>query len=368
MAPDGTTNSKVIGADALNLTRILRDCFACAVLVVDRRGQIRFCTPAAEQALRWKLGKAAKAKLTTFPKPLRQLVQDCFAAKETMNSQTISLRPAKHARAMLSASAVLVGSGRTAQVVVVLNDFSPLKHFEQNLRRLDRLASVGTLSAGMAHEIKNALVAVKTFVDLLAEKGDDAELTQTVGRELQRMDAIVRQMLKFVGPTRSAFAQVRVHESLDHALRLVQRQIDSKLISLDRRFNAAADTVRGDDFQLEQAFVNLLLNALEAMGTNGALTVSTEVIPPNPEVQSPAEFRTTPHIRVSIHDTGVGITAENMARLFEPFFTTKQNGTGLGLAICQRIVHEHHGSVSVQSEPNKGTAFHIFLPAFADDR
>lgn len=357
-------NNIIMGVQPVGLTGLLRDCFECAVLVVDHSERIKMCTPATERMLRWKPGKSATARLTKLPKPLRQLIRDCFAAPETAASRTVLLHPAKNAKATLSASVTQVRRGRSAEVIVVLNDLSPLKHLEQNLRRLDRLASVGTLSAGMAHEIKNALVAVKTFIDLLGEKGEDAELTQTVGHELQRMDAIVRQMLKFVGPARAAFAPVRVHDMLDHALRLVHRQIESKLISLDRRFNAVPDTVRGDDFQLEQAFVNLLLNALEAMGTNGTLTVSTDFVPIEHEPNVPAEFRVTHHIRVGIQDTGVGITTENMARLFEPFFTTKQNGTGLGLPICQRIIQEHHGNISVQSEPNKGTSFHVFLPAF----
>ena len=129
----------------------------------------------------------------------------------------------------------------------------------------------------MAHEIKNGMVAIKTFVDLLAQKGQDAELTEVVRRELQRINAIVTQMLRFAAPNRAAFTTVRVHELLDHSLRLLQHQISGKLISLQRHYQAEPDTVRGDDAQLQQAFMNLLLNALEAMGTNGVLTVDTEI-------------------------------------------------------------------------------------------
>jgi two-component system nitrogen regulation sensor histidine kinase GlnL len=265
-------------------------------------------------------------------------------------------------------SSDLLLRGRIIEVVVVLHDLSALQRLEQNMRRLERLASIGTLSASMAHEIKNALVAVKTFVDLLLEKGDDAELAQTVSREMRRIDSMVGQMLKFAGPARSAFATVRVHDVLNHSLRMVQPQMDGKLIALDRRFNASPDTIKGDECQLEQAFLNLLLNALEAMGSNGALSVNTEIVPARQVPDVPAEFRAAQHIRVAIQDTGVGISPENMARLFEPFFSTKQNGTGLGLAICQRIVQEHHGAITAVSEPNQGTTFSVFLPAPACER
>jgi two-component system sensor histidine kinase HydH len=239
-------------------------------------------------------------------------------------------------------------------VVVVLNNLTSAPVFEQNMRRLDRLASLGTLSASMAHEIKNGMVAIKTFVDLLLEKGHDTELTEVVNRELQRINAMVTQMLRFAVPKGAAFNTVHVHELLDHSLRLLHHQIAGKLISLQRRYEAQSDTVRGDDVQLQQAFMNLLLNALEAMGSNGVLTVATEIT----EGENGARL-----MRIHIQDTGVGIKPENLGRLFEPFFTTKKNGTGLGLAISQRIAHEHHGVIQVQSSLNAGTTFSLSLPA-----
>src|SRR5476649_1962313 len=142
------------------------------------------------------------------------------------------------------------------------------------MQRLDQLASLGMLSASMAYEIKNGLVAIKTFVDLLAQKGEDAELTAVVGRELERINAIATQMLRMAAPSHTTFLTVRVHELLEHSLRLLQHQISGKMILLKRRYRAEPDAVRGDDAQLQQAFMNLLLNAIEAMGTNGVLTVA----------------------------------------------------------------------------------------------
>jgi signal transduction histidine kinase len=225
---------------------------------------------------------------------------------------------------------------------------------EQSLRRLDRLASLGMLSAGMAHEIKNSLVAINTFVGQLLEKGEDREFSETVRRELQRIDMLVSQMLRFAVPGKNGFVTVHVHELLDHSLRLVEHQLGSKLISLDRRYTAAPDTVSGDEYQLLQAFMNLLLNAIEAVGTNGLLTVSTEIGEEQPRGRC---------VRIQIRDDGIGIPPENLSRLFEPFFTTKKTGTGLGLAICRRIVHEHGGDITAQSEVNKGATFSISLPA-----
>ena len=222
----------------------------------------------------------------------------------------------------------------------------------EKMQRLDRLASLGLLSAGMAHEIKNSLVAVKTFVDLLAQKNGDGELTAVVARELERINALATQMLKFAAPRSAAFAAVRIHDTLDYSLRLLQHQIGGKMISLKRDYRAMPDTVRGDDALLQQVFMNLLLNALEALGTNGELAVSTEVV----------EEAGARLLKIKIRDTGTGISPENLARLFEPFFTTKKDGTGLGLAISQRIALEHGGVIQAQSEAGKGSTFSFSLP------
>jgi signal transduction histidine kinase len=263
----------------------------------------------------------------------------------------------------LHVNAVPVSSGDSSQVIIVLNDIGIARRLEENMRRLDRLATLGTLSAGLGHEIKNALVAVNTFVDLLLEKNQDSELTEVVHRELRRIDSMVSQMLRFAGPARPTFAAVRLHELLNHSLRMVQHQLEGKLISLNRSFKAAPDAIKGDDHQLEQAFVNLFLNAVEAMGTNGSLTVATEIVRTAASKAVSAAANRHPQVRITIADTGIGISPENISHLFEPFFTTKNHGTGLGLPITRRIVQEHHGDISLHSEPNKGTTFSIVLPA-----
>jgi signal transduction histidine kinase len=179
---------------------------------------------------------------------------------------------------------------------------------------------------------------------------------------MRRLDTIMRQMLRYGGKARSARGVVRLHDVLDHSLRMVQHQLDGKLISLNRAFNASPDAVQGDDFQLEQAFLNLLINAVEASGNNGSLTVATELVAAAPSRAGQS------HVRVTVADTGMGIAPENLDRLFEPFFTTKNHGTGLGLPITRRIVHDHQGRITVQSEPNKGTTFSILLPAGSQAR
>ncbi len=350
--------------ESLSLTSALRECLASGVLVVDHHGHIVSCTPVAERCLGWQPNnQSANGSPASLPPELLKIVREASATKRAVSDRTLELEDVDKNSSLILASAIPIQTGSGAlDVVVVLNDVTVAQRLEQNMRRLDRLANIGTLSASMGHEIKNALVAVKTFIDLLLEKNRDAELTEVVRREMRRIDSIVAQMLKFAAPARPAFAAVHLHDVLDHSLRMVQHQLDGKLISLSRSFKATPDAIKGDDYQLEQAFVNLFLNAVEAMGPNGALTVATELVPAS-AVRAASVKKNSSHVRICVSDTGVGVPQENMSRLFEPFFTTKHNGTGLGLPITRRIVKEHLGDITVHSEPNKGTTFSILLPA-----
>jgi two-component system, NtrC family, nitrogen regulation sensor histidine kinase GlnL len=309
---------------------------------------------------------ATLPSLAALPAALRSMVQQALASGQSPPDRQLELKTGRRGPVTLHVSAVPLQMGRTnSGVVLVLNDLTPARQIEQHIQQLDRLASIGTLAAGMAHEIKNALVAGKTFVDLLLEKHKDAELVEVVRREMGRIDAMVSRMRKFAGPARPAFHEVSLHDILEHSLRLIQPQIDGKLVSVNRTFLAAPDALHGDDYQLQQAFVNLFLNALEAMGPNGTLSVATNTLAPDALPSDLANGSAHAQLQLTIKDNGIGITPENMAHLFEPFFTTKPNGTGLGLLITRRIIQEHHGAITVQSQPDKGTAFHILLPASA---
>ncbi len=349
----------------LSLTSALRDCLACGVLIVEDRKRIVCCTAEAGRLLRLDHRETANGPLALLPAALQKVIREVVSTNNPVTERTVTLPPDGGDPTALHVNAVPVQSGDLMNVVVVLNDIGVARRLEENMRRLDRLASIGTLSASLGHEIRNAFVAVKTFIDLLLEKNQDSELSDVVRRELRRIDSMVSQMLKFAGPARPTFAAVRLHDVLNHSLRMVQHQLEGKLISLNRSFNAAPDAIKGDGHQLEQAFVNLFMNAVEAMGTNGALTVATEIVRAAPTEAMPPEVNRHPQVRITIADTGIGIPPENMSHLFEPFFTTKNHGTGLGLPITRRIVQEHHGDISLHSEPNKGTTFSIVLPAGA---
>jgi signal transduction histidine kinase len=232
--------------------------------------------------------------------------------------------------------------------------------FPDRLQHLEQLASVGTLSASFAHEIKNALVAVRTFLDLLLEQNKNADLVTIVQREILRIDAIVTQMLRLAAPAKPSLAPVRMNELVRGVLLVIEPQLKGRSISSAQNLGAQHDTIHGDYRQLEQALMNLLLNALDALDGKGTLGVATSVLPARKRTRkgTPAVAK----IHITIRDTGCGISSEQLSHLFEPFFTTKPNGTGLGLVITKQIIEQHGGEISVESDLGTGTTFHILLP------
>lgn len=344
-----------------DFTHVLRDCLNGGMLVVDTRGKVTGFNPRAETLLQ---GPLHGKKAADLPGPVAKLIQKALTSRKPVAGREFVMKGGVHGQMVIRASAtpIAVKGAKPSGVVVALNDISTAGKWEANIRRLDRLHSVGTLSASMAHEVKNAFVAVRTFVDLLLEQNKNADLVEVVRMEMNRIDAILGQMRKFAGPLQPNFSVVRLNFVMDKSLTLIRHLLEQKKIKVTRSLQATNDLMQGDPDQLEQAFINLLFNALDAMKPNGKLAVSTEMLATGAKIEGLVSQKDRPLVRVSIHDNGEGIPPDHLDRLFEPFFTTKTEGTGLGLAITRRIIREHRGVITVESELNKGTTFNLFLP------
>ena len=324
-----------------------------AILLLDERGEVCAISEEARSIL-----GISSANLSV-PAALLEVVGELTSSFESRPVKDLVLesRDGHHVTVQVTAQRVMAGKSRRVAVVLTAARRTP----ESELQRLHRLASAGTLSAGLAHEIKNALVAGKTFLDLLLEKHHDSELAGIARHEMQRIDTLVTQMLRFSGPPKPARAPVAIHQLIELSLRLVQPQFRAKSIAIQRSMSAASDVIEGDEQQLEQAFLNLLLNSVEAMEPNGHISISTDIISQHAGALG-NDARSDRLIEVRITDDGAGIAPHNLVRLFEPFFTTKKNGSGLGLVITRKIIKEHGGEISAESEPPGGATFRILLP------
>lgn len=353
-------SSPSAGPGEPSFANLLRENLASAIVYVSARDESLALSPEAAKMLGFGPGHAGLTALR-LPLPLLALARQGLAGRP-VSARQIQL-DLDGGRLCVDLSVVPLRNGEACQgALLVLSDATSESRFEAHLDQVNRLANAGILAASMAHEVKNALVAGKTFVDLLLEKNHDAELAGLVRREMGRIESIVSSMLRLTasGEGQAPFAPLHVHAVLDYTLRLLQRELDSKGIAVEQSLEAEPDVVSGSEYGLQQAVLNLLLNGLEALGSGGKLSVSTRRLP-----SGGAGQRALPHVQVRIADSGPGIPAEALPHVFEPFFTTKPTGTGLGLAITRRIIDAHGGVLRVQSQPGQGCSFELLLPAMA---
>jgi nitrogen-specific signal transduction histidine kinase len=307
--------------------------------------------------------------LDRLPAGLREILSQTLRTGDGQENGELIVPLGDHNAVVRASSSIFHGEeGEMLGALVVLTDITALKRLELQIRRSDRLASLGTLSAGMAHEIKNPLVSIKTFAQLLPERYQDSDFRDTfsnlIGHEIDRIDSLVNQLLRFARPAKPVLRPMHVHDVLEKSLQLVGHRLYQKEIKLTRSWQADVDTIRADADQLEQVFLNFFLNAMDAMKSGGELSVETEIRAGNDWVAAFSGTNGESHevLRVTIRDDGEGIKSEDIPHVFDPFFTTKDYGTGLGLSVVHGIIQEHGGQIEVESELRKGTAFHILLP------
>ena len=250
----------------------------------------------------------------------------------------------------------------------------------QQIQGADKLKAVATLAAGMAHEIKNPLTAIRTFSQYMPKKYSDPDFInkykKIVPREIERINRIVGDVLQFSKPKQPNFKEVNINNLLSDTLDFLSNDFLNKNIKVVTQFSANHAITSADPDQLKQVFLNLFLNAIDAMPKGGHLTISSKVNADsrksNADARKLSDGSTCDHSRVisdnprsieiSIQDTGCGISQDNRKHLFEPFHTTKTTGTGLGLAVVHGIIKNHHAQIKVESEVGKGTRFVIKFP------
>lgn len=227
------------------------------------------------------------------------------------------------------------------------------ERLRQEIGRTERLKSVATLAAGMAHEIKNPLAAIKTFAEYMPDKFADPayreKYSKIMGQEVEKMNALVQRLLEFARPGAPRLQRVEPAALLRETLEFLQGTLVEKQVQVDLALTSHA-AVQGDPGQLKQVFLNLLLNSIDAIEPPGRLMVSAH--------------QENGHVRVTITDTGCGIAKADLPRIFDPFFTRKSGGTGLGLSVVHSIVQEHGGRINVDSVLGIGTTIHISLPTY----
>ena len=242
--------------------------------------------------------------------------------------------------------------------VILFRDMTEIRRLEEEVARSRRLASLGSLAAGVAHEIRNPLSSIKGFATWFRERYRDnpegRETAEVMIREVDRLNRVITQLLEFARPLTMNRVPTPLPGVIRHALKMVEGEARKKGVALEMDLSAEIGEIPLDADRMTQVFLNLCLNAIAAMEAGGVLRVSL----------ARRDERT---VRITVADTGIGIPKEDLPRVFDPYFTTRSSGTGLGLAIVQKIVEAHGGEVRLESEPGKGTTATILLPKKTED-
>jgi PAS domain S-box-containing protein len=329
------------------------------VVAVGARRRVSVFNKAAEQLT----GRSAETLrgrgIDQLPPLLGRLIEETLADGQSHSQIEIALPdPAGQMIPLMCTISPLRGpQGALTGAVAVFTDLTRLKELEWERRRAERLASLEAIASGMVHEIRNPLVSIKAFTQLLPTRFDDPEFRQNcarvVGREINRMDDLLDRFRMLSTASRQPMEAVDVLVPLDDTLSLIQPQLEGRGITLRRVTPGPYRPVLGNAYQLEQLFLNLCLNALEAMDSGGELTIRVADL-------SQGGGST---LIVEVSDTGCGIPDDMTEQIFNPFVTTKAHGTGLGLAICRAIADAHKAILRARNHTGRsGSAFTVEFP------
>ncbi len=333
------------------------------VIATDSDGRIFLYNRAAERIVGMSRQRVLNEHLEVLPTGIARCLRTAVEDGETRSGDRIELhRPQKTSIPVAcSTSALSSAAAQRAGAVAVINDLTVIEQLEDERQRTERLELMRVLTAGMAHEIRNPLVAIRTFAELLPTRIDDSEFRstflETATDEIEQIDRLVGQLLSLSKPADATSEVIDVNRLCQSVVRSASAQAEAKQISLTVNLGNISVSPVGDEVRLHQAIVNLVNNALDAEPRGGRVEVNTE------ESDSADGDR----VLVRVCNAGSYIPPGKVDKIFKPFYTDKTGGTGLGLAICQTIIEEHSGTLDVHSEPDEGTEFVVGLPAGAPD-
>lgn len=263
---------------------------------------------------------------------------------------------------------------RTPYYILVFSEISQTKRIQAEIIRMDRMASLGMLSSGIAHEIRNPLAGIKAMAENMNEELEEdssiREYTVRILRQVNRLDDLLRSFFKYAKPTRPDSKPCHIKTIVDEAIGLMQQKLLNQGIVVRENYHPDLYLVFVDANQIQQVLINMILNSMQAMTNGGQITISarnaeTDTLAIDRRKRSTA-LLSDKFIEIILADSGIGFDVSTKEKIFNPFFTTKGTGTGLGLAIVYQIIREHGGQIDVESKVNIGTKFRILLPAITE--
>ena len=349
--------------------------FNDAVLVMDRDTNVVLFNPAAEELTglpqRRVLGQPCRTVFAETPQIAAMVARVQDLGQSESRSEENLMRRRHSVPVRITCLPLWDSEDAVSGTALVIHDLGYQKTLEEAARRNESLARLGTMVAGLAHEVRNPLAGIKGAAQLLEARiaGQDelAEYTTVITREVNRLTALVEDLLTLGAPPKPRLAPINIHRILQQVVAVMAAELARAAIRLQYGFDPSLPDVHGDEAQLSQVFFNVLRNGLEAMAGHGppaegrdTITISTRMETDFHILRS--QERASKFLRVEISDQGRGTDAATAAQMFEPFFTTKARGTGLGLAISHKIVAEHGGIIRAVANHPHGTVVTVSLP------
>jgi PAS domain S-box-containing protein len=346
------------------------------VVAVRDDGAVTMFNPAAERITGLAVTTVLGRPFTALDPALQGILRTSLDGHPDAETEITIARPDGRTLPLLTHAAALHDvHGHVRGAVAVFNDHSRVKALEEDKRRTERLAAMGSLATGIAHEIRNPLVAIKTFAELLPERADDQEFRSTfakvAAKEVHRIEELLGRLRALGVPAVATLHPLDLAGPVADTLDLLRGEADRRQVRVLTEIEANLPPVLGEADQLKQLFLNLFLNALEAMEGGGTLSVTVRADGPGRAGRRPLRGAGPAGglVTVRVTDTGPGIPLEDATRIFEPFFTTKPSGTGLGLAICRGIADAHRARLWAEPGPaGAGTAFVFQVPVLVGAR
>ena len=339
------------------------------IVTVDLEGRVVTLNAAAEMLTGFFVGEVTGhycTELFAQTPEIGEMLMETLAGRVPIAGVSLVLKRRSGATLPIDVStAPLKGAeGKDLGVVAVLRDVTLVRDLEGQLRRSDRLAALGNLAAGLAHEIKNPLTSVLTFSRHVSRRFDDAHFRErfqrVVPRELERINGILERLLELARPAPATFTRIPLAPLVDRAVDLFANQIETSQVQVTRDYARDLPPVAVDEESVYRAVINVVGNAVDAMPSGGRLGLRLAWAASTDGFRPPRAA--SRQVVLEVSDTGAGIRAEDAERLFNPFFTTKERGTGLGLAVTHKIIEDHGGMIDFHSTPGGGTTFRIVLP------
>ncbi|HYK87598.1 MAG TPA: ATP-binding protein, partial [Acidobacteriota bacterium] len=347
-----------------NYLKTILECLPCGVLVLDGEGRLSLCNPVASQLLNLpgtRPGGSRKKAPAFRETQLSEYFESPVGAEASERESEISFQVNGRVRIIAaSGTALKDASGHSIGTLHIIRDVTEIRALEEQNKRGERLSAMGEMAVELAHEIRNPLGSIELFASLLEKElpdgSDPKRWAGNIRIGSRSLNNIVSNMLHFANPLAPTLRVVDAHAVVHEVLGFTDLIMNQRGVCVRKELSASHPEIRADKELLKQVILNLILNAMQAMPSQGSLTICSRNV---------NEYRgALPGVglELTIQDTGVGIPPENLARIFDPFFTTNKNGTGLGLSVVHQIVDRHSGYIQVESAVNVGTTFTLVFP------